>query len=213
MVLGNLQGWLTDFYALEIAYDVRDFLITDEKLARALDRGGRENEEKLLIAEDNGEAAISLYLRQELLDRLVVNDPTARLDARNLADFWTALEGLSHFTYFVHRASNDRAVTLLEMELQAEVDKFIATAALLRRQGERPPRQLHEWLFAQAKFAAELSADEQERYAQANHYAAKYCRKLWPRLTSSGGWDATRDELRRFYRLTRNAKIEHIETA
>ena len=212
MVLGALQGWLTDFYALEIPYDIQDFLITDEKLARALDRDGRENEEKLLIAEDDGEAAVSLYLRQELIDRLVANDPTARLDERNLADFWTALEGLSHFTYFVHRASNDRAVTLLEMELQAEVDKFIATAALLRRQGERLPQQLHDWLFAQTKLAAELSAEEQERYASANRYAAKYCRKLWPRLSSSLGWDAARDELRRFYRLTRSAKIDHIET-
>jgi hypothetical protein len=211
MVLGNLQALLTDFYALEIAYDVHDFLITDRKLARALDRGGRENDEKLLIAEDNGEAAVSLYLQQEIIDRLDENDPTARLDQHNLADFWTALEGLSHFTYFVHRASNDRAVTLLEMELQAEVDKFIATAALLRRQGERLPRQLHEWLFADTRFADELSADEQERYAQANRYAAKYCKKLWPRLSSSVGWDAARDELRRFYRLTRNAKIDLIE--
>jgi hypothetical protein len=211
MVLGNLQAWLTDFYALEIAYDVHDFLITDSKLAQALDRGGRENEEKLLIAEDNGEAAVSLYLKQELIDRLDLNDPTTRLDERNLADFWTALEGLSHFTYFVHRASHDRAVTLLEMELQAEIDKFIATAALLRRQGERPPQRLHEWLFAQTKLATELSADEHERYAQANRYAAKYCKRLWPRLSESGGWDAARAELRRFYRWAQNAKIDHIE--
>jgi hypothetical protein len=186
-------------------------LITDSKLAQALDRGGRENEEKLLIAEDNGEAAVSLYLKQELIDRLDLNDPTTRLDERNLADFWTALEGLSHFTYFVHRASHDRAVTLLEMELQAEIDKFIATAALLRRQGERPPQRLHEWLFAQTKLATELSADEHERYAQANRYAAKYCKRLWPRLSESGGWDAARAELRRFYRWAQNAKIDHIE--
>jgi hypothetical protein len=213
MVLGNLQTWLTDFYALELAYDVQDFLITDRTLARALDRGGRENDEKLLIAEENGEAAISLYLEQDLVDRLVRNDPTARLDERNLADFWTALEGLSHFTYYVHCASHDRAVTLLEMELQAEVDKFVATAALLRAQGVQPPRRLHEWLFTQTRFAEELSLVEQERYARANHYAAKYCRKLWPRLASGSGFDSARAELRRFYRLARNAKIDHIEAA
>lgn len=212
MVLGNLQAWLTDFYALEIAYDVQDFLITDHRMARALDRDGRENDEKLLIAEENGEAAISLYLQQELIDRLAANDPTARLDERNLADFWTALEGLSHFTYYVHRASHDRAVTLLEMELQAEVDKFVATTLLLRRQGEQPPQRLHRWLFAQTKLADELSAAEHERYARANHYAGKYCLKLWPQL-SGGGWEAARNELRRFYRLPRNAKIDHIETA
>jgi hypothetical protein len=99
------------------------------------------------------------------------------------------------------------------MELQAEVDKFIATAALLRRQGERVPQRLHQWLFAQTTLADELSAVEQERYARANHYAGKYCLRLWPQISGGGGWEAARNELRHFYRLPRNAKIDHIETA
>ena len=213
MILGSLQAWLTEFYALEIPYDVHDFLTTDRRLARALDREGRDNDEKLLIAEDNGEAEICLYLQRELLDRLGRNDPTARLSDSNLADFWTAFEGVSHFTYYVHRASHDRSVTLLEMELQAEVDKFVATTALLRSQGARPPQRLHAWLFERTRLADELTACELERYARANHYAGKYCRKLWPQLASDRDWDGVRQELRRFYRLARNAKIDHIEAS
>ena len=213
MVLGTLQSWLTEFYALDIDYDIRDFLITDRRLARTLDRGGRENDEKLLIAEYGGEAEVSLYLQQELVDRLALNDPTARLDAGNLADFWTAFEGISHFTYFAFRASHDRAVTLLEMELQAEVDKFVATTALLRAQGERAPPGLHRWLFEHTRLAEELSAGEQERYARANHYAGKYCLKLWPQLSQGRAWEGLRRELRYFYRLPRAGKIDHIETS
>ena len=201
MVLGNLQAWLTDFYALEIAYDVHDFLITDRKLAQALDCGGRENQEKLLIAEHDGEAAVSLYLEQELIDRLDVNDPTARLDERNLADFWTALEGLSHFTYFVHRASHDRAVTLLEMELQAEIDKFIATAALLRRQGERPPQRLHEWLCTQTKYADERTGRGYRRAAastlRARSSGASIAGRRTPRSITSRRLEVQSGALRR----------------
>jgi hypothetical protein len=213
MILGSLQTWLTDFYALEIAYDVHDFLITDQGLARALDHGGRDNDEKLLIAEKDGEAEICLYLEQDLIDRLVRNDPTAELNGENLGDFWTAFEGVSHFTYYVHRATHDRAVTLLEMELQAEVDKFVATTTLLRRQGERPPPSLHHWLFAKARLAEQLTDAEQERYLRANHYASKYCLKLWPQLSSGRGWEGLQQELRHFYRLPRGAKIEHIEAS
>jgi hypothetical protein len=210
MVLGSLQAWLKDFYALELVYDVYDFLITDHAVAEALDTSGRENDEKLLIAEANGAAEVSLYLQQDVVDRLARNDPTARLSEDNLADFWTALEGISHFTYFAHRATQDRAVTLLEMELQAEVDKFVATTALLRDQGQRLPRRLHDWLFHHTRLVESLSSGEHERYTCANHYAARYCWSLWPRLAGDTSHERLRDELRYFYRLTRGAKLDHI---
>jgi hypothetical protein len=211
MVLGTFQTWLTDFYALELAYDVDDFLITDRRLASVFDHGGREADEKLLIAEENGEAEVCLYLQQELVDRLASNDPTTGINERNLADFWTAFEGVSHFTYYAFSASNDRAVTLLEMELQAEVDKFVATTMLLRDQGERPPEGLHHWLFSSAKFDRRLTASEQERYGRANHYAGKYCMKLWPMLSKGLAGADLRHELRYFYRLPRGPKIAHID--
>lgn len=210
-MLATLQAWLTEFYALELGYDVEDFLVTDRRVASALDRDGRPNDEKLLIAEGTGEAEVCLFLEQALLDRLAERDPTARLDQHNLADFWTVLEGVSHFTYYAFRATQDRPVTLLEMELQAEVDKFVATALLLRRQGGPPPSGLHRWLFELPRLAAELSPAEQTRYERANHYAGKYCMRLWPGLARGYGGERLREELRYFYRLARRAKIEHIE--
>ena len=48
MRLGGLQDLLSEFYALDLEYEVDDFVTTDEKLARALDGGGRELDEKLL---------------------------------------------------------------------------------------------------------------------------------------------------------------------
>jgi hypothetical protein len=199
---------LHELYALEIGYAVSDFLITDAVLAGRLDVGGRKVDEKLLIAESNGEADVALYLEQELLDRLAQRDPLTRLDGENLADFWSALEGVSHFTYYAWNAARDKSVSLFELELQAEIDKFVTTAKLLREQTGREPSGLHGWLFDSPTLAAELDDEERERYRRANRYAAKYCSRLAP---GAGGTTAAQDELRRFYRLSQPMKLAHID--
>jgi len=213
MVLGQLQTLLSDLYALDVSYDVDDFLVTDAGIARALDAGGRATEEKLLIAEEDGEAAVALYLDAELMQRLGANNPTMQLGLGNLEDFWTALEGVSHFLYYVFNAALEKSVTLLEMELQAEVDKFVGTALLLRRQGARLPANLHSCLFDLPRFDGRLGAQELARYRSANRYAGKYCKRLTQRLSATGDPGALRRELCYFYRLPQPGKLEHIGTA
>lgn len=213
MLVGELQSLLNELYDLELSYDIHDFLTTDEALAAALTAGSRRASEQLLISEGEEEAGVSLYLESALVERLEDNDPIRALNETNLGDFWTAFEGVSHFTYYAFRAEVDKPVTLLEMELQAEIDKFVATAILLRRQAGRLPGGLHSWLFSATRFDPELSEAERERYARANHYAARYCAALWPRFARDGleADRRLRPELRRFYRLSQPRKIDHIE--
>lgn len=211
-MLAHFQTLLADIYRLDVTYDIEDFVITDPRIAALLDSGGRSAEEKLLIAEGDGQAEVSLYLEASVVERLMAHNPLRRLDEANLADFWTVLEGVSHFAYYAWNAALEKPVRLLEMELQAEVDKFIATAVLLGRQGERTPAGLHQWLFDVPRFDGRLAPDELERYRLANRYAGKYCLKLAPDL-EDGALDGTlRDELHRFYRLTQPSKIRHIES-
>src|SRR5690606_6027090 len=134
------------------------------------------------LEQGDGDAEVSLYLPASLLERLQQNAPTRRLSAANIADFWTAFEGLSHFTYYAFNAAKDRAVTLLEMELQAEIDKFIAAALLLHEQGARSPGDLHRCLFESIRFDERLSAAELERYRAASRLAGKYCSRIAPLL-------------------------------
>lgn len=214
MFVGYLHALLNELYDLELSYDIYDFLTTDETIAAALTAGCRTASEQLLIAEGEDEAAVSLYLEQALVDRLDSNDPIEDLNERNLGDFWLAFEGVSHFTYYAYRAELEKPVTLLEMELQAEIDKFVATAMLFARQLGSLPRGLHSWLFSATHFDPRLNAAELERYARANHYASRYCAALWPRL-ARGGLTADRrlkPELRRFYRLSQPEKLGHIES-
>lgn len=213
MLVGDLHALLNELYDLEQSYDIYEFLTTDASLAAALGANCRTASEQLLIAEGDDEAGVSLYLEQALVDRLGSNDPIEGLNERNLGDFWTAFEGVSHFTYYAYRAERDKPVTLLEMELQAEIDKFVATAMLFVRQSGALPGGLHSWLFSATRFDPGLSEAELERYARANHYAARYCATLLPRL-ARGGFATDRrlqPELRRFYRFTQPEKIGHIE--
>jgi hypothetical protein len=210
MLLRKLEQMLHELYALEVGYAVSDFLITDPEVASNLDSGGRKVDEKLLIAEADGEADVALYLERELLDRLDRHNPLTKLDGANLGDFWAALEGVSHFTYYAWNAARDKAVSLFELELQAEVDKFVTTGLLLREQTGREPDGLHAWLFDSPTLAAELNEHERERYRRANRYAARYCRRLTLGRDVVG---AAHRELRHFYRLSQASKLAHIDAA
>lgn len=212
MALAAMQRCLTELYGLDLAHHVDDFLITDRLLADVLSGAQPRADEELLILEQDGEAEVSLFLDAALVSRLRKDDPTATLTERNLADFLTAFEGVSHFTYFVFKAGADHCVTRLELELQAEIDKFIATAVLLRNQGERLPAGLHHWLFDMPRLRDDLSVEETERYERANHYAARFCRRIWPQLRADAPSDELTRELRYFYRLPREHKIGHIES-
>ena len=103
------------------------------------------------------------------------------------------------------------SVTLLELEMQAEVDKFISTWLMAQNQDEREfANRLHGWLFDEVRFRPELSDDEHARYKTANDYAARFCYGLARRLGAN--FDKAFHELRRFYRLKQSDKISHIHT-
>ena len=121
---------------------------------------------------------------------------------------------MSHFVYVAWNTGHDKPVTLLELELQAEVDKYILCAWLLREQGGgRFPRELHRALFERARIDPVAAAGRIGLYHMASSYAARFCRRI-AALLEPRRQCATRDllaELRRFYRLGNLRKLRHIE--
>jgi hypothetical protein len=149
-MLGRLQRQLNDIYQVTAEYDIRDFLVTDPRLALCLSQGTmlQDTNETLLMSEDEEGLALSLFLDGELLRRLESADPMSRLRAHLLNDLWQVLEGVSHFNCVVWKASQDRNVSLLELELQAEIDKFVSTMLIAIGQGRSDLLyRLHGWLF------------------------------------------------------------------
>ncbi len=133
MILRQIQELIGGIYDVPIAHDVYDFLVTERPCLPGSSHAGDADEE-LIIVEERDAVGVSLYLDGGLLERLRAADPIEHLDASNVADYWTALEGVSHFMYFAWNAAHDKPVSLLALEMQAEIDKYIASYALLRRQ-------------------------------------------------------------------------------
>ena len=225
MILSRLQTLLGGIYDLGVDYDVYDFLVTD--------RGGlpsqvrhRRCEEDLIIAQPGGgpppageaeppEIQVSLYLDPALIDRLVREDPLERLHGGNVADCWAALEGVSHFLCVAWHADHDRPVSILELEMQAEVDKYVVSCLLLQRQSPRRfPAELRRLLFDRARIDADLADGREALYRRASGYAEKFCRGLERQLRGAriDAEQAVLARLRRFYRLPGARKLAHIDS-
>jgi hypothetical protein len=212
MILRQLQQLIGGIYDVSLSHDVYEFLCTDRGSLPGMQAG--PSDEQLIVAQESDAVGVSLYLDPALLERLQKADPMQRLDAENIADYCTALEGVSHFVYFAWNAGHDKHVSLLELELQAEIDKYVASFWLLRQQlPDRFPAELLRLLFERARIDPALAGDRTHLYRAASRYAERYCRRL-ERALKARRADPGQEivaELRRFYRLTDAGKRRHIE--
>jgi len=217
MIPSLIQDQLEEIYDLELAHQVDDYLITDHLLASSLEANStsRQVDEKLLVFEEPENLNVSLYLAEELLHSLECNNPFHNLNTENLNDYCTALEGVSHFIYLTWNATYDRPVSQLELELQAEVDKFVSIIDLARTQGITLEwRAISEHLFTKCRFDPLLAPHELARYQVASDHAQHFCNQLGIHYDGSNepthaGQDALRRELCRFYRKRHLEKLSH----
>jgi hypothetical protein len=206
-VLRALQGGLEAMYRIETDLDVCDFLVGQDHGEVQRARAARE---QLLLREEGGDLEIGLFVDERTLENLELRDPGRRLDERNLTDFLLAVEGVSHFVYVAHRARQERPVSAVELELQAEVDKYLVALLVIWDQAGKPPANLRRRLFQRVSFAGDLSREERERYELANSAAGAYAASLEARFLGPRAIAEMLAEVRRFYRKGLAAKLEHI---
>lgn len=215
-LLDDLQGMLQQTYDLEGEHRVTDFLTMNPALVEALGilPGSAAAREQVLVSQQDEDCVdLAVYIAPDVLERLSESDPLERLHDGNLADFWLALEGVSHFVYLAWNAGLDKPVTRLELELQAEVDKFVLTALLLATRQGRAPDALHHGLFRRCRLDPSLDPESRARYQAASRYAETYCARLLERFRRERDLYTLTPELRRFYRLSQRGKLARIEGA
>jgi len=220
-VLARLQQGLESLYRVETKLDIRCFVVSDRERDRTLnDNGARRPREQLLVTHAEGEVSLGLYLDAAALTNLERHDPGQGLSEKNFGDFCLAVEGVSHFIYVAWCAAADRLVTALELELQAEIDKFVSCALLLSWEPSthaKPEEPGHDTLsarlFEDVRYAHDLDQEERTRYATANDEARRYARSLERRYLNRQQTEDMLAELRRFYRLSLEAKLSHIAAA
>ncbi len=206
-VLRALQGGLESMYRVETDLDVCDFLLGQDRGHWETERAPRE---QLLIKQSDGELELGLFVDERTLENLELRDPRRRLDDHNLQDFLLAVEGVSHFVYVAHRARVERPVSAVELELQAEVDKYLVALLVSWSQVGEPPADLRERLFSRVTFCGDLSREERERYQLANGAANEYAASLETRFVRPRAVEDLLSEARRFYRKGLAEKLEHI---
>lgn len=205
-VLVEVQRRLEGFYGLPAQAPVTDFLIPEDAAAGYPGAGSRT-----LVTEDDRGLSLGVVLEPAVLEQLRQDDPRVHLDGDNLGAFCTATEEVSHFLYLLFRAASGRAVTQLELELQAEVDKYLNAVFLLSLQNEGAvSARLRELLFRRYRLDERVSPERASRYRAASDLAYRYCGWLENRFLRPARLVELRREGRRFYRFGQREKLETI---
>jgi len=213
VIVEHLQRQLEGIYGFVTAHRASAFLV-----ARAdLETFGTpvEAQEQLFLLEADGALEVGLYLDPELLARLSGSDPQGRsgltLVTDELPAFSAVAEGVSHFVYVLRCAARGRAVSRLELELQAEVDKFAVAALHLWGRGLRQGiGGLCQRLFGDYTLRPRLTPEEAQRYETANQLAFDFARYLLDRYVEPGRLDGFLCELRDLYGRSGADKRHHV---
>lgn len=188
LALANrIQRGLERLYRLDPCADVEDFV------THAGD-GGRET---LLVRESDAGLELQLCLPKlgEVGDDASF-DPICQI-----------IEGVSHFVYIADRAAQERETSQLELEVQAEVDKYVVLASSLPAFDERTSRRLRAQLYDEVSFVHDEATEAGERYRLANAVARRFVTRLERDYLSRARYGELQTELRRFFHMGQGEKL------
>jgi len=192
----RIQARLARWYGIEDAPAVDLFIEPAED--------GRET---LFVRDRDGELELLLHLPRAALECVEGGR------APSFDELCQVIEGVSHFLYLVERARRELPATQLELELQAEVDKYVLLSH--DGQGFHPARaaEVRARLFERVRYLHAADTEQGERYRVANHLAARFARRLEGILTRHGRFEPMHAALRRFYGAGQAEKIGLAQAA
>ncbi len=184
----RVQRGLERLYRIEDVPEVTDFLTPAE-----------DGEREALHVRATGDG-IEMALRVPALD--------SGLDA-----LCQIIEGVSHFVYLAERARVDRETTQLELEVQAEVDKYVVLATSVGDLDVWKSEALRARLYDQVAFCHAETTELGARYRLANTVAARFVRNVEREYVASRRFAALRDHLRRFFQMGQEDKLRAVRDA
>ena len=191
-VAAAVQRALERLYQLDGVSDVKEFI-----------RPASEGEREALFVREGDDGTVEMALRLPMLGKKEL-DVTTDADLDPLCQI---IEGVSHFVYLADRAEGGREATQLEMELQAEVDKYVVLAASLGALDEQRSALLRARLYDAVSFEHAPGTELGERYRLANDLAARFVFRLERLYLASRRFGEMQGELRRFYRMGQEEKL------
>jgi hypothetical protein len=165
---------------------------------------------RTLLREEDGGLRVCIYYPDRLIENLEASDPSRRLGDHNVDDFATLVEELDHFLMVADRHRAGGELSLLELELHANVTKeltlrlFVARMRGEGRDGEADQAWVRHHLFGKGELR-EDDPEVRDRYRDAAALAVRYLDYLEELPPASRP-----SELRRFHRRTHHEKIAQI---
>jgi len=150
-----------------------------------------DGREHLVVRELSDTLEIAVLLPKEAIEA----EESVSLDV-----YCQVAEGVSHFLYLIERVRRGLPTTQLELELQAEVDKYVVVANAESSAGAASASRLRQKLFERIDFLHPEGSERGDRYRLANRLASRFVRRL-----DAGGSTIA---LRRFYDAGQREKIE-----
>ncbi len=216
MLVATVQQQFQNIYQLPDDLSIEDFLINQEALATVQEEqcnllSTAQHRGFMLLFIQGDELHVGVYLHNQLLNNLHRHNPLLGLDEKNIGDFCIMIEEVSHFLYTTWKARHDIKMTRLEIELQAEVDKFVLCSLYLAQHPASLDRlTLMELLFESYHFVKNLPEESQQRYHTASRLASHYCHFLNRTYINDNHISQLIKEIRQFYRFSQTDKISHI---
>ncbi len=218
-LLEAVQGLLERTYAMRSGLsDVGRFLIGDagyrrfygDEIVNAVEAAAPgESNSRMLVREGPDGVRASIYYPDDLVRRLEALPPQSGLCDRNVDAFAVLVEELDHLLVVAERARLSRPVSLFELELHANVSKYLVLERFLVRRFERPAPGRRVWLryhlFEKATYS-DRNDEIRNRYRDAARWAVKLIDAL-PALAPPRQLNS----LRRFHRAGSRGKLELIE--
>jgi hypothetical protein len=215
-LLDALCGLLRRTYALTAPLlPIGRYVIGDAGLRALYPKGQREARSeggagaRLLVRDTGADVRACIYYPDAMIRRLEEKPPQRGLDDDNVDAFAVLVEELDHLLVTAERAHAGRGISLLELELQANVSKDLVLSRFLPRRGPRLDRDRRLWLRHHLFHARTYCDDDpgtRSRYDEASRFALRFLRAL-EELPSPLRLEA----LRRFHRASLAGKVEMTE--
>ena len=183
--VSRIASWLSGVYALELDFDVARCVVDDAQADRLLPSDGPRT--GVVVLEEDEDFWLGLYV-----------------DPRDRSDTGTLVEETSHLLCLAQHAVWELPVSLVSLELQAEVDRFV----FRRLRGGDPLAH-----FRSVRWHAGVDATSQARYWAAHQWGQRYCRHLMRRFPYSRDVPAMLRELRGFYRASPQSKLRRASAS
>jgi hypothetical protein len=194
----KVQAALARLYSLDATEDVRDFI----ELAAEGER------ETLLVRESEDGLELSLRLAPIASVRPAPERTSASTERHlSLDGVCQLIEGVSHFVYIAERAEAGRSTTQLELEIQAEVDKYVVLAAATRDLDVEASEKLRGRLYDRVAFTHEAESEPGARYRVANAVAKRFTRRLERDYLARWRIGEMHQALRAFFRMGQSDKL------